>query len=117
MSDTCVSENENDNSESSNINDQAANEQLIQNCLWNSHSQAEKRDLLSDNLSVYGCLVNNSRSEIMSGANSIDCDRCKSKQLASRQCVLKQLPEVSVIHLKRYRQVISGKSARLVKDS
>ncbi len=53
----------------------------------------------------------------MSGANSIDCERCKSKQLASRQCVLRQLPEVLVIHLKRYRQVISGRSARLVKDS
>ena len=99
------------------IKKQAANRGMMENCLWNIHSEEERRNLLAKNLSVYGCLVNNSRSEIMKGNNMIDCENCKSKQLASRLCVLKELPEILVLHLKRYRQVTSGKSARLVKDS
>jgi len=99
------------------IKNQKINRNMMENCLWNLHSEEERLSLLAKNLSVYGCLVNNSRSEIMKGNNMIDCENCKSKQLASRQCVLKELPEVLVLHLKRYRQVVSGKSARLVKDS
>jgi len=99
------------------IKTQTENRGMMESCLWNLHSAEERLNLLAKNLSVYGCLVNNSRSEIMKGNNMIDCENCESKQLASRQCVLKELPEILVLHLKRYRQVTSGKSARLVKDS
>jgi len=91
-------------------------QQLMRNSLWNKHGSEEKMQIFSpERLSVYSCIVHNSRIEIMSGANKIACEQCKNKQCASRQCVLQDMPEILVIHLKRYRS--AGKSGRLSKNS
>ena len=98
--------------------DQKNFKELIENSLWNSCSTEKFNALFKNSTtsseptsSIEACLINNSRPEILGGANKIICEKCiengcpkTERQIAIRQSVLTKLPNILVIHLKRYKK-------------
>ena len=51
---------------------------------------------------IYESLKNYFRTEIMEGDNKINCEQCKTKRICHKHLLLKSLPNILVISLKRF---------------
>lgn len=94
------------NSNVENDAEQLKFQEMSNNSLWNLTKDETIFDQIfnQSSTSIEACLYANSKPEILNGKNLISCEKCKSKQIASRITVLSSLPEILVLHLKRYKQ-------------
>lgn len=69
------------------------------------------------NCSIYHCLKQFSGKSMLSGKNKYYCENCKGRQEAFKRMRIRQLPEVLVLHLKRFEYVEEKQSYMKSRDS
>ena len=60
-------------------------------------------DIVENNCSITHCLRNFSHTETLNSDHKFFCETCCSKQEASKRMMIKKLPQVLAIHLKRFK--------------
>jgi len=55
------------------------------------------------NLSLSSCLKKFSTKELLNLGDKFFCESCGTKQVATRQMMIKQRPKLLLIHLKRFK--------------
>ncbi|CAD8148479.1 unnamed protein product [Paramecium pentaurelia] len=85
-------------------------QQLTQIECLNCHTISQREEMYCDlsldlfpNYSLNTCLQQMSKEEQLNGQNQFFCDKCQSKQDAIKRLLLNTLPNVLVIHLKRFK--------------
>ncbi|EPZ34964.1 Peptidase C19, ubiquitin carboxyl-terminal hydrolase 2 domain-containing protein [Rozella allomycis CSF55] len=95
-----------------------ANETRCCNCETITRREEDFIDLsleIEQNVSISNCMAKFSAKELLAGKNKFFCDVCQSYQEAEKRMLIKNLPKIQIIQLKRFKYV--ERVQRLIKLS